>query len=154
MPLCLTPSYSKVKMLVLFIAIFLLKLDIIHSLDIVEASIDKSCPLDKQCATRVSCPFWIEKNKELKLLQKGSRARSRLIQEFKSAICNKEKKALCCPKISSSIPNRSEKSINVRPQKSNRNINDSPTYLPVAGECGLNPQKPPSSVSIIDLTKI
>ena len=150
----LAPSQSKGKMLALFTAIFLLKLDKTSSFEIVGATLGKSCSLDKQCATRDSCPFWIEKNKELKLLQKGSRARSRLIQEFKSAICNKERKALCCPKISSSIPNRSEKSINVRPQKSNRNINDSPTYLPVAGECGLNPQKPPSSVSIIDLTKI
>ena len=123
----LTPSQSKGKMLALFTAIFLLKLDKTSSFEIVGATLGKSCSLDKQCATRDSCPYWREKSDQLKSLQ--GRARSSLIQQFKSAICNKDKKALCCPSII---------------------INDSPIYLPATGECGFNPNKPPANVSFTE----
>ena len=204
------------RRIVLFTAIILLKLDKTHSLDNIEA-LDKSCPIDGQCATKDSCSFWKEKGDQLKQLPRGSPERNRLLEEFKSAICNKEKKGLCCPldskKLTAELPKldlveASDKSCSSDSQcatrdscgywsskseelgrlqqgsqqyKSLRNelvsaicnkkrkglccpqliatsyqlpikpliINDSPTYLPVTGECGLNPEKSPSKVSIL-----
>eukprot|EP00091_Calanus_sinicus_P024228 TRINITY_DN8576_c0_g1_i1.p1 TRINITY_DN8576_c0_g1~~TRINITY_DN8576_c0_g1_i1.p1 ORF type:complete len:190 (+),score=31.62 TRINITY_DN8576_c0_g1_i1:221-790(+) len=55
---------------------------------------------------------------------------------MRDSVCNKKKKELCCRNIETSqkfIPrNAIHKSVS---------INDSPTYLPVDGECGINPDK-------------
>ena len=68
-------------------------------------------------------------------LRQGTTKYNKLKDEIVSAICNKKRKALCCPKI-------------INP------INDSPTYLPVEGECGINPYKSPAKVGRSEAVKI
>jgi len=95
-------------------------------LDLVEES-DKSCPSISECATRDSCKFWKDKSDSLGRMRRGTTEYEDLRNEIVSQICNKASKALCCPKV-------------INP------INDSPTYLPVLGECGTNPHKTPQRV--------
>ena len=104
-------------------------------LDLVEAT-DQSCSTVSKCATRDSCQFWKDKSDRLGKLR-GTREYSKLRDEIVSAICNKKRKALCCPIYTS----KAEPKIPT--------INDSPSYLPIEGECGINPHNPPSSVSIL-----
>ena len=61
-----------------------------------EPSRGLSCQNYGVCATRDSCPHWEQKSKEL-ANAKGSPAYKNLLQEFKSAICNRADKGLCCP---------------------------------------------------------
>ena len=103
--------------------IVLLKIIETQSLDIVTSTQGKACPDDKQCATRDSCPYWIEKFQELTNLARGT-AKDKLVTNMRSSICNKKEKALCCQK-----------------EEKGQAVNDSPTYLPVNGECGINPDK-------------
>ena len=105
-------------------------------LDLVEAT-DKPCPTGSKCATRDSCQFWREKSDLLGQMRRGTTEYSKLRDEIVSAICNKNRKALCCPIYAS----KEEPKIPT--------INDSPSYLPIEGECGINPHNPPSSVSIL-----
>ena len=60
-----------------------------------EPSRGLSCQKSEVCLTRDSCPHWQKKTKELDNA-KGS-AYKNLVQEFKSAICNRADKGLCCP---------------------------------------------------------
>ena len=62
----------------------------------VEPSRGLSCQNLEVCATRNSCPHWQKKTKDL-VNAKGSPAYKNLLQEFKSAICNRADKGLCCP---------------------------------------------------------
>ena len=56
-----------------------------------------------------------------------------LKQEIVSAICNKKKKALCCPKV--------VKMLTVKFKQKRTTMKKVPTYLPIAGDCGSNPHK-------------
>eukprot|EP00092_Neocalanus_flemingeri_P037572 GFUD01040907.1.p1 GENE.GFUD01040907.1~~GFUD01040907.1.p1 ORF type:complete len:476 (+),score=104.91 GFUD01040907.1:85-1512(+) len=178
------------KIQALLSAIFLLRLDKTCSLDILDPSPGKSCPANQQCAIKDSCPYWKEKYLELDELPTGSREKKLLIKEIKSAICNKGKKGLCCPRMDiveasdkscssdsqcktldtcehwgkkqdmlRQLPSQSQEWRNLRNEIRNaicnkerkavccpkttepEPIDDSPTYLPGAGECGLNPFK-------------
>ena len=62
-----------------------------------EPSRGLSCQNREVCATRDSCPHWQKKSKELGNATKGSPAFINLLHEFKSAICNRADKGLCCP---------------------------------------------------------
>ena len=63
----------------------------------VQPSNGLSCKNGGVCATRESCYYWQKKDKELNNTRRGSTARKELIKEYKSAVCNKADKGLCCP---------------------------------------------------------
>ena len=93
--------------------------------DIVE---EMKCPTDKPCATKDSCPHWVDKFEELSKLDKGSPGRNRLTKEIRPHVCNKKEKKLCCPinSFNSFIGTRTTV--------------DSPAFIPIDGECGINPK--------------
>ena len=62
-----------------------------------------SCPNAGVCATRDSCHHWQKKDRELNNTRKGSAAYKKLIKEYKSAICNRADKGLCCPEKGKNI---------------------------------------------------
>ena len=171
----------------LLYALVLIQINKSQRLDILETTTGNSCPLERTCATRNSCPYWQEKNVELRTLARGP-ARKELINQFKSAICNKEKEGLCCcpesqcdsiescahwsgkqqklkelrprsqqykdlkNEIVSAICNKERKAVCcpiIKITERIHSINNSPSYIPAEGECGLNPHKVPSKVSSI-----
>ena len=56
-----------------------------------------SCQNGEVCATRESCYYWQKKDMELNNTRRGSTARKELMKEYKSAVCNRADKGLCCP---------------------------------------------------------
>jgi hypothetical protein len=112
--------------------------------DIVKSS-DKECPSDRWCTSADSCKFWNEKRERLRWLSRWTMDYKNLKKEIISAICNKKKKALCCPKVEKRqtvIIKQTRTTIKKVP------IKTSPTYLPLAGDCGTNPQKTPAKVKM------
>jgi len=83
---------------------------------------DKQCDFTAKCATLASCPYWSQKQHQYQQTKD-----KQLLSKIKAAVCNKAGKAVCCP-------------------DTEIDINPSPTYLPGAGECGLNPNKPPGKI--------
>merc|ERR1719450_181035 len=76
---------------------FVLLIPLTTGLDPVQPSVGLSCPDNSLCATRTSCYFWAEKEILLTQLPRNSVERKTLIAEFRSNVCNKPLKALCCP---------------------------------------------------------
>ena len=124
------------KLLGIFTTCFLSQILQVESLDTVRADGGSACSDNQVCASLDSCAYWAQKKQDLKLHESGSPSWRKLLNEIKRAICNKAKKAVCCPRDNTRITNT-------------RNILDSPTYLPGMGECGRNPHKPPGKVKII-----
>ena len=85
------------KIRILFSALISLKIYPNCGLDIIEPSQGMTCPNEMECATRNSCPHWSQKDIKLNKLENSSDEKRKLIEEFKSAICNKREKGLCCP---------------------------------------------------------
>jgi len=121
------------KLLGIFTTCFLSQILEVESLDTVRADGGSACSDNQVCASLDSCAYWAQKKQDLKLHESGSPSWRKLLNEIKRAICNKAKKAVCCPRDNTRITNT-------------RNINDSPTYLPGMGECGRNPHKPPGKI--------
>merc|ERR1712215_67710 len=106
---------------VLVPVLYVLQLATVSCLSLAQET-DKKCNFPAQCATLASCPYWSQAH-YLYQETRDKKVRSKL----RSAVCNKENKAVCCP-------------------DTEININPSPTYLPGPGECGLNPNKPPGKI--------
>eukprot|EP00091_Calanus_sinicus_P024229 TRINITY_DN8576_c1_g1_i1.p1 TRINITY_DN8576_c1_g1~~TRINITY_DN8576_c1_g1_i1.p1 ORF type:complete len:130 (+),score=8.51 TRINITY_DN8576_c1_g1_i1:68-457(+) len=80
----------------MFILLFyMLQMCRAQGLEILTSSIGSACAENSQCATLSSCPYWIEK--DVKLKNSNSFEKRELIKEYRSAICNKKEKGLCCP---------------------------------------------------------
>jgi hypothetical protein len=77
---------------------YLLTIEQNCSLDLVKSKLGWTCSNNFECSTRHSCPYWAEKDVQLNQLKRGSSAKAKLIEEYKSAICNKKEKGLCCPR--------------------------------------------------------
>ena len=86
---------TKIRML--FSALISIQIYPNYGLDIIETSQGMTCPNDMECAARHSCPHWAEKDITLSKLENNSDEKRNLIEEYKSAICNKREKGLCCP---------------------------------------------------------
>ena len=82
---------------ILVIFTFLLSIEQNCSLQFVKSKLGWTCSNNFVCSTRHSCPYWAEKDVELNQLKRGSSAKTKMIEEYKSAICNKKEKGLCCP---------------------------------------------------------
>ena len=70
----------------------------------VEPSNGLSCRNGGVCATRGSCYYWQKEDKNLGKTRKGSPAYKELLKEYRSAVCNKADKGLCCPAKGRSRP--------------------------------------------------
>ena len=78
------------------------------------SSPDRSCLQQEVCASRISCPYWVERETKYKAGEDPS-----YVTDARAQICNKQRRALCCP-------------LDV----------ESPTFIPMAGHCGTNPDAP------------
>ena len=125
------------KQLGIYTTFFLIQIYQVESLDSVRVVGGYECTGNHVCASLDSCVYWAQKKQQLKQHESGSPLWRNLLNEIKGAICNKAKKTVCCPQD------------NTRGRTNSRNIKDSPSYLPVMGECGSNPNKPPGKVRIL-----
>ena len=75
---------------------------------------DLSCSQEEVCATKASCPYWLDREAEYKKGLDPS-----YLTSARANICNKKLLALCCP-------------LDLQ----------SPTFIPKAGQCGTNPEAP------------
>ena len=89
-------------------------------LDLLTASPGRECPKDRPCATRASCPYWVDRQTKY---GKGEDANYPV--DARAEICNQQDRGLCCP---------SQEDVG------------SPTFIPRAGKCGQNPVKPPQFI--------
>jgi hypothetical protein len=79
-------------------AIFL----VVSVLNIVIATVketDKNCNFDETCIEKEDCPSFLDNHKKfLGLRNDRSSQYSKLKKELTDAVCNKKKRAVCCPK--------------------------------------------------------
>eukprot|EP00092_Neocalanus_flemingeri_P075460 GFUD01093474.1.p1 GENE.GFUD01093474.1~~GFUD01093474.1.p1 ORF type:complete len:480 (-),score=113.09 GFUD01093474.1:19-1458(-) len=57
---------------------------------------DKDCGAYETCLKQENCPSFLEKSNQFKRLSRGLQ-KSKLRTELREAVCNKKKKAVCCP---------------------------------------------------------
>ena len=106
-------------------------------LDIVPSSNGKKCSQDQVCATRESCPYWSQRRQEIGALPRSSPIYQAYVEDGKKAICNRGKRALCCPS-SRPRPTQPSRTSSVRPISINGRSDPSndPTYIPGPEDCG------------------
>ena len=104
------------KMLFSLLVALLTVLPPTRGLDLVNSSPDQSCSRQEVCATKSSCAHWVEREAQYKEGRDPS-----YLTDARAHICNKQLRALCCP----------------RPPQL-----ESPAFIPVAGQCGTNPEAP------------
>ena len=98
-------------------------------LELVPSSPGKECSSASQCGTRTSCPYWLERERNFKDQRDDT-----YLADARRLICNVRRKALCCP--------REE-----REEEKEENVDvESPTYIPKANDCGVNPAAPPKFI--------
>ena len=85
-------------------------------LDQVISSTGQSCSHQEVCATKSSCPHWLEREAQYKEGQDPT-----YLTDARAQICNKKLRALCCPQ-----------DVDV----------ESPSFIPEAAQCGTNPEAP------------
>jgi len=67
------------------------------ALNKINPSPGSSCPTSQVCATRVSCQYWLEREKLVKNLPRNNPQVQKYIRDARDGICNKAKRAVCCP---------------------------------------------------------
>ena len=100
-------------------------------LDLV-SSPDRSCSQQEVCATKTSCQYWLDRETKFKAGQDPG-----YITDAKAQACNKQRRALCCPRESPTYISKDPLNAGF----------DSPTFIPKVGQCGLNPEAPDDSKS-------
>ena len=82
------------KQAVLSSALFLTIIPLFQTFTRISSDSDKSCSDDTTCASLDSCPFWKEKQKEFRRLNKIKAAPPELLKQLRSAVCNKKRKVV------------------------------------------------------------
>ena len=83
---------------------------------------DRRCGNDEICKYQTDCPEFLKQREIFRGLRRGSQKYKDTLERIKNRVCNKSKKGVCCP----------------NPKKED--------WLPGKGECGTNPDSPPSNV--------
>ena len=94
----------------------------------ITASPGSNCPTGEVCAVKDTCPYWKNKEKNVKNLPRSSSEFKQYISDAKAAICNRKESAICCP---------GSKNADLSPRNLANIDVESPSYIPQAGECGL-----------------
>ena len=92
-------------------------------LEIVSPSPGKECSPGSECGTKDSCPYWLEREKAYKEGRDPT-----FVKDAQANICNRGRRALCCP------------------DQNEKEDVQSPTYIPKAGDCGVNPEATPKFI--------
>ena len=56
----------------------------------------RQCPASLQCRVSQQCPDFVQQNKTLETLAKGTDERSSLVARLRSRVCDSEEKKVCC----------------------------------------------------------